>query len=108
TSTVGEANPFNLTISNLTPGQPTFVDFQLRPTDASHLSFAFNVLDWPRSDNQGQVQDIDGSTYADLASVEHRASTAIEAYGDMKLIPMLEIRLPAGDANLPPQSDLTP
>jgi hypothetical protein len=33
---------------------------------------------------------------------------ANESFGDMKLIPMLEIRIPAGSANLPPQGDLTP
>ncbi len=108
TSTVSDADPFKLTISNLTAGMPTFVDFQLRPTDPSHLAFAFNVLDWPRNDNQGQVQDIDGMTYADLAAAQGRTAAANEAYGDMKLIPMLEIRMPANGANLPPQSDLTP
>ncbi|MEZ4615835.1 MAG: hypothetical protein R2867_10070 [Caldilineaceae bacterium] len=61
---LNEATPFALTVQNLEPGKPTFVDFQLRPTNLDHLWYAFNVLDWPR-DNIGQVQDIDGYTYAD-------------------------------------------
>ncbi|MCL4830278.1 MAG: tandem-95 repeat protein [Caldilinea sp.] len=103
-----EADPFRLTVRNLTPNKPTFVDFQLRPTDERHLWLAFNLLDWPDDDNQGQVIDIDGGTYADLAAAEGRTADPNEANGDMKLIPMLEIRLPANGGNLPPAQDLEP
>jgi len=61
-----------------------------------------------RNDNQGQVQDIDGMTYADLAAAQGRTAVANEAYGDMKLIPMLEIRITGTQTNLPPQRELTP
>ena len=108
TATFSEANPLKLTLNNLIANKPTFVDFQLRPTDATHLWYAFNVLDWPRNDNAGQVQDIDGKSYADLAASQGRSAGANEALGDMKLVPMLEIRVPNTNANLPPQSDLTP
>ena len=37
-----------LTLNNLQAGKATFVDFQMRPQTASHLWFAFNVLDWPQ------------------------------------------------------------
>jgi hypothetical protein len=107
-ATFSEANPLKLTLNNLTAGKPTLVDFQVRPTDAGHLWYAFNVLDWPRNDNAGQVQDIDSKTYADLAASQGRVAAPNEALGDMKLVPMLEIRLPNTNANLPPQSDLTP
>ncbi len=103
-----EANPFELTIRNLTVDKPAFVDFQLRPTDERHLWLAFNLLDWPINDDQGQVIDIDGGTYADLAAAEGRAAGPNEDHGDMKLIPMLEIRLPGNGGNLPPESDLEP
>ncbi|MFN8489011.1 MAG: LamG-like jellyroll fold domain-containing protein [Caldilineaceae bacterium] len=103
-----ETNPLKLTLNNLSAGKPTFVDFQLRPSDPKRLWYAFNVLDWPRNDNAGQVQDIDGKTYADLAASQGRAAGVNEAFGDMKLIPMLEIRVPNTNANLPPQSSLTP
>ncbi len=104
----GDANPLNLTLNGLTANQPTLVDFQLRPTAPNHLWFALNVLDWPQNDKAGQVQDVDGKTYADLATAAGRAPGANEANGDLKLIPMLEIRLPTNGANLPPQRELTP
>lgn len=103
-----DASPLALRVNNLTAGRPTFVDFQLRPTNAKHLWFAFSVLDWPHGDGLGQVRDVNGGTYADLARSQGRAPEANESLGDMKLIPMLEIRIPASSANLPPQRDLTP
>jgi hypothetical protein len=105
-----EATPLALTLNDLTADVPAFVDFQLRPTNANHLWFAFNVLDWPQGDSDGQVQDTDGATFADLAAAAGRAPGSNESYGDLKLIPMLEIRMPdaGAAANLPPQSDLTP
>jgi hypothetical protein len=102
-----EAAPLQLTLNNLTAGKPTFVEFQLRPQNEKQLWYAFNVLDWPQ-DRQGQVRDVDGKTYADIAASAGRTPDASEANGDMKLIPMLEIRMPANGANLPPQTDLTP
>ena len=55
--------PFVLKIDNLST-QPTYVEFQLRPFNDDHLSYAQNVLDWPE-DRQGQIQDADGQSYAD-------------------------------------------
>lgn len=102
-----ESSPFQLTVNNLTAGMPTFVDLQVRPQDDRLLWYAFNVLDWPL-DSRGQVQDIDLKRYADLAIAEGRVPAASDWYGDMKLIPMLEIRVPNNGANLPPQQALTP
>ncbi len=110
-SNFSENTPFNLTIDNLAADQPTFVDFQLRTTDSRHLWYAFNVLDWPNNDNQGQVVDVDGATYADLPVAVNNSASGGDAYGDMKLIPMMEIRVDASNGqatNLPPQSELTP
>jgi hypothetical protein len=64
------------------------------------------VLDWPR-DNQAQVQDVDGKTFADMAAAGSTPASN-EANGNMKLIPMLEIRIQGTTTNLPPQRDLTP
>lgn len=100
------STPLKLTLRNLTPGKPTVVEFQLRPQNPEQLWFAFNVLDWPQ-DSQGQVQDVDGKTYADFAATQGRSPDARDSNGDMKLVPMLEIRVPNGGANLPPQADLT-
>ena len=87
-ATFAESNPLALTLSNLTDDKSVLVEFQVRPQDQKHLNFAFNVLDWPQ-DSVGQVRDVDGKSYADLATAQGRAPDANEANGDMKLIPML-------------------
>jgi len=97
--------PFRLVLDNLTEGIPTFVEFQLRPTDPDHLWYAYNVLDWPDDDRRGQVQDADGKTFYD---VDDSLSRSPNDNGDVKLIPMLEIRITGEPTNLPPQKDLKP
>jgi uncharacterized repeat protein (TIGR01451 family) len=106
-----QADPFGLTIKNLNQNAPTYVEFQLRPTNPRHLWYAFNVLDWPDGDMQGNLQDGDGATFKTL---EPGSPNPSDAQGDMKLVPMLEIRIaPAAGArtNLPllntPQITLT-
>lgn len=106
-ATYTEAAPLQLTLNDLTAGKPAFVEFQIRPQDEKQLWFAFNVLDWPQ-DSAGQMRDIDNGTYADVAAAAGRTADASESNGDMKLLPMLEIRMPTTGANLPPQADLTP
>ena len=102
-----ESNPLQIKLNNLTAGKPAIVEFQLRPQDPNHLQFAQNVLDWP-FDDQGQMQDIDNKTFADVATASGRVPSANEANGDLKLVPMLELRLPTNGANLPTQAELTP
>jgi hypothetical protein len=53
-------------------GNPTYVDFQLRPSIASHLDLPERIWDWPE-DYDGQMQDIDMTEE------------------DVHLVPMLEI-----------------
>ena len=60
-TTFTEDDPFQLILDDLQAGMPTFVEFQLRPTDPDHLWYALNVLDWPDGDEQGQLQDADGA-----------------------------------------------
>ena len=103
----GDTTPFNFTMRNATGGKSVMVDLQLRPKDPKQLWYAFNVFDWPR-DSKGQVQDVDGKTYADVAAAEGRTADINDANGDLKLVPMVEIRYPAGDANLPTQEELIP
>jgi hypothetical protein len=66
------------------------VDFQLRPSDLSHLFQTNNVLDWPSNDTQGQLARVNDNTLADLGYVGDKT-----ANGDMLLAPMLEIKIPA-------------
>jgi hypothetical protein len=107
TTSYTEAAPLLLTLNDLTANKPTFVEFQLRPANIQHLWYAFNLLDWPQ-DSLGQVRDVDGATYADYAASAGRTAGPTEANGDMKIIPMLEIRMPDAGVNLPLQSELTP
>ncbi|RLC77612.1 MAG: hypothetical protein DRI81_08290, partial [Chloroflexi bacterium] len=96
-------DPFQLILDDLQPGYPTFVEFQLRPTNPDHLWYAFNVLDWPQGDLQGQIQDQDGATFYDLNTNTDRSPND---NGDMKLVPMLEIKISGDPDNLPSQADL--
>ncbi|MGD8585523.1 MAG: hypothetical protein PVJ75_09245, partial [Chloroflexota bacterium] len=86
--------PFSYSISGLEAGKITYVEFQLRPDNPDHLWYAMNVLDWPSSDDKGQVQDVDGVAYDD------------DPTGDLKLIPMLEISLTGDDLKDLPSEEL--
>jgi hypothetical protein len=98
-----ERDPLVLQMNDLTVGKPTYVEFQLRPTDPDHLWYAFNVLDWPQGDHQGQVQDEDGKTFYDI---DWNTAFSPNSNGDLKLVPMLEIRISGDRTNLPPQDEL--
>lgn len=106
TSFFNDSSPLRLTLNNLAAGTPTFVDFQIRPANAQHLWYAFNVLDWPR-DSEGQITDVDNRTWANVAA-SGQAVSKNDSFGDVKLIPMLEMRIAGATTNLPPQTDLTP
>lgn len=96
--------PLRLNLNNLTAGEPTFVDFQLRPANPKQLEYAYHVVDWP-VDAKGAVQDIDGVTFATAPRPEGSAQpTDSDRNGDIKLVPMLELRMPNA-ANLPPKAN---
>ncbi len=82
--------PLELLGFGFTPRKITYVEFQVRPTNPDHLWYAFNVLDWPTGDNQGQMQDVDGATFNTL---DPSLAAQPNANGDIKLVPMLEIRM---------------
>lgn len=110
TTVFSDTNPLALTLAGVEPGKLTYVDFQLRPRDPDHLWFAQHVLDWPE-DRQAQVQDGDGGTWADVARAQGRTPEGGEENGDLKLVPMLEIRIPASPPptrldNLPSAAEL--
>ncbi|NOZ05781.1 MAG: hypothetical protein GXP41_05440 [Chloroflexi bacterium] len=94
--------PFQFLVDNLTEGLTTTVEFQLRPTNLDHLWYAFNVLDWPQGDNQGQMQDADGKSFYD---VDHNTARSPNDNGDVKLVPMLEIKITGSPTNLPPSKE---
>ena len=103
TTTFTKDQPFSLIIDRLTPGKLTYVEFQVNPVITQHLWYAHNVLDWPKDDRQGQIQDDDGKTFYDLdTSLDPNPSNN----GDLKLLPMLEIMISGSTDNLPPTSTL--
>ncbi len=56
----------NYQVTGLDSGdKPTTVEFQLRPEDDNRIWYAENIFDWPSVDNEGNVQDSDGATFAD-------------------------------------------
>jgi hypothetical protein len=99
-----QTTPLSLILNDLTPDKPTYVEFQLRPADADHLWYAFNVLDWPTGDVEGQVQDADGRTF--YQEDPDSLPVSPNNNGDLKLIPMLEIRTLGEADNLPSQAEL--
>ncbi|MCB0003767.1 MAG: thrombospondin type 3 repeat-containing protein, partial [Anaerolineae bacterium] len=115
----GRGTPMNLTINGLTPNAPTYVEFQVRPTNPDHLWYAFNVLDWPSGDKQGQVQRDehgvdDPQTFFDVCVEQANANgdnwqdvcNMSDDNGDIKLAPMLEIQVSSSNNNLPSDADL--
>ena len=86
-------NPFMLQVSGLANDKPALVDFQLRPITDTHLTYAMNVLDWP-SDDDGQVQHVKNTTFANTDHLQSKNTDDPRSQnGDMRLIPMLEIKL---------------
>ncbi|MBM4463815.1 MAG: VCBS repeat-containing protein, partial [Chloroflexi bacterium] len=69
-STVNESFHFDIKTS----GNPTYIDFQLRPKDPEHLKLLWQTWDWPY-DDKGTMQDLDNST------------------DDLNLVPMLELTM---------------
>ncbi len=117
--TFGPGTAMNLTINGLTDNAPTFVEFQVRPTNPDHLWYAFNVLDWPAGDKQGQIQRDergfdDPQTFFDVCVEQAIANgdnwqdvcNMSDDNGDIKLVPMLEIQVSGSSNNLPSDADL--
>ena len=89
TTTFSDDVPLDLSISTA-EGSASFVEYQVRPTNPDHLWYAFNVLDWPSGDYLGQMKDADGLPFS---SVDPSLPPLPNANGDIKLVPMLEIRM---------------
>jgi hypothetical protein len=91
-------NPFSFQFNELTENTPTYVEIQVRPVNVDHLRYAFAVRDWPNGDLSGQIMDEDGKTFKDI---NPESDSPQDAYGDVKLIPMLEIQIEGSPDNLP-------
>jgi hypothetical protein len=81
---------------NSTPNDQHTVlaQFEIRPTEYDHLFQTNNVLDWPTNDVRGQYTRVYTNTFADEGFVGERMDN-----GDMLLVPMLELVIPAPSVN---------
>lgn len=93
-------SPLKLSLTNL-ENQPVFIQYQFVPTNKQHLTYAMNVLDWPSGDKDGQIQRVSDTTFADQLTPEQAAKDPRAGFGDMRLIPMLEIKLSGDSYPLP-------
>jgi hypothetical protein len=91
-----DSNFFTFQSTGLTPNAPLFVDLQLAPTSPDQISYAQNVLDWPKNDTIGQVVRTAETTFA--SGKPAGAYPPSEANGDLRLVPLVEIKIPAAEA----------
>ncbi|MFZ0546708.1 MAG: LamG-like jellyroll fold domain-containing protein [Candidatus Promineifilaceae bacterium] len=96
-------NPFQLIVNDLEEGTITKVELQLSPTNPDHLWYTNNVLDWADNDRQGQMQDADGLSFYD---VDNSINPWPNDLGDVRLVPMLEIKMTGTPNNLLDQDTL--
>ena len=94
TITTQAQEQFDYNLTGYSTDTAVVVDFELRPPDENHLYQTYNVLDWP-IDTEGQIQRVFNDTWAD----HNYTSDSKGENGDLMLIPMLEITLPAPDDN---------
>ncbi|MCB9434659.1 MAG: hypothetical protein H6668_22070 [Ardenticatenaceae bacterium] len=105
--TFNRDNPFSLTLSNLKVGEPVFLNVQMRPTNPNNITYFGQVIDWPSNDDKGQVQRVLDTNWADTSDTDSRSTADNATFGDVRVIPMLEITMPwqSGHyANLPVKS----
>ncbi|MBI1293407.1 hypothetical protein GC175_00430, partial [bacterium] len=96
-----QSTPMTLTVDGLQPNFYTYLNLQLRPTNADQLWYAFNVLNWPQ-DEEGNMQDWDNKSFFDVCHANGGTNCTMspDDNGDIKIVPMLEITLP-DQSNLP-------
>ena len=103
-ATYNADTPLELTIDGLQVDQPVVVDLQIRPEDTDLLTYNGLILDWPEGDYEGQYTRGLTTTFA-TTSVEDAYSDEADAiYGDLRIMPVMEVTMPYTDghyANLP-------
>jgi hypothetical protein len=71
------------------------VDLQLRPTNPDNISFTGAVIDWPTGDHDGQITRYMDTTWANTANPDLQLTSPNAANGDVRVVPMLEVIIPA-------------
>lgn len=98
--TYSQQSPLQLSVTNL-DAKPVFINYQVVPTNEKHLTYALNVLDWPSGDTDGQIQRISDTAFSNHMTSGQAAADPRSQYGDMRLIPMVEIKLIGDSYPLP-------
>lgn len=93
--------PLEIDLRSLQAGRHVFVDFQVMPEDRSHVARALSVLDWPADDTEGQIQRRLDTTFKDVRAPGDPAGDGRDAFGDLRLIPVLEVEMDGATAPLP-------
>ncbi|MCP4126071.1 MAG: hypothetical protein GY753_03290, partial [Gammaproteobacteria bacterium] len=52
---------FDLAVTSHAADTTVYVDLQVRPNITEHLRYSLSTLDWPDTDDKGQIQDLDKS-----------------------------------------------
>lgn len=81
---------FAFAVDHYSQDKPLRIALELRPTTPQHLWYSMNVLDWPSGDYEGQIRRVHDTELG---------TTGAAANGNMQLVPMVEITLPAAEAS---------
>ncbi|MEM8856826.1 MAG: LamG-like jellyroll fold domain-containing protein [Chloroflexota bacterium] len=90
----GQNNPLNVSLQNYTVDKPVLFDLMFVPTNAQHLNYQGHILDWPTGDTLGQIQRRLDTTFATTANTSIQSTADNASYGDIRLVPMLEVTMP--------------
>lgn len=89
-----QENPFKLHIDGLLTGEPVHINLQMRPAEPEHLNYFGQVMDWPSGDRDGQIQRVLDTTWANTSDLSARSTASDAGYGDIRLVPFLEVTIP--------------
>lgn len=107
TQVYNEDNPLGISLDGLKTDEPVFVNLQMRPTDPDNITYHGLVMDWPSGDNDGQIQRVLDTTWANTGDLDARSTANDAGYGDIRLVPFLEVSIPYSSGhygNLPVKS----
>ncbi|HZW04563.1 MAG TPA: hypothetical protein VFF68_11595, partial [Anaerolineaceae bacterium] len=95
------ASPLKLSIDGVEVGKSTYINYQFIPTNEKHLTYTLSVLDWPTKDTDGQIQRVSDTVFANNMTSGQVAQDPRSQFGDMRLIPMVEIKMPGSSIPFP-------
>lgn len=93
-TTYNQDNKLKVQFNNLTTNIPTYFNIQMIPTTRENLTLLGNVYNWPAGDNNGQIQRVLDTTWADVSDTSIRSTASNAGDGDLRVVPFLEIYIP--------------